>query len=175
MKKITDLKEGDLLSEETIESSYGISKDFLKKIRQVRIGPTPLRIGSTFLYHREEVERFSLVEKGYAEFRCKDQLHYNFRQRAGRVTVQEFEECVYFIQQLESRAIKIGWTVNFRNRLRALRAMNGGSISVLLVTNGNRETELELHQRWQGYRLHGEWFKPNREILGYIQQRVKTI
>jgi T5orf172 domain len=76
---------------------------------------------------------------------------------------------VYFIQSEETRLIKIGTSKDPAKRLLGLQTGNGGRLTLLgAVTNQN---ESGLHSRFSKCRAHGEWFRPEDELLGFLRQR----
>ncbi len=78
------------------------------------------------------------------------------------------EGYVYFVRAESTGLIKIGFTRDLRHRLRTLVAQSGDRLAVLGVLKGNRDTEKELHTRFQELRSHYEWFKPGEELVSYI-------
>jgi hypothetical protein len=77
---------------------------------------------------------------------------------------------VYFMQIGDDGPIKIGFTKNIRHRLSVVQIGNPALVRLIAVTDGGRAKEFELHNRFKKYRLYGEWFEPNQELLEYISQ-----
>lgn len=76
---------------------------------------------------------------------------------------------VYFIMD-EGGAIKIGHSIgNPLARLNGLQTGNPRPLKLLVAIPGGREAEQELHQRFAGLRIRGEWFKPDPRLLGFIE------
>jgi hypothetical protein len=75
---------------------------------------------------------------------------------------------IYFIKRPDDGRIKIGTTVRLSQRLRQLVAEHGNGLIVLAVTDGDRDIEQALHQRFAGLRIVGEWFEPGDDLLGFI-------
>ena len=79
---------------------------------------------------------------------------------------------VYFVQQGENGAIKIGITKsNIANRIEALQT---ASSSLLRLVGYIRDAhplslEKELHSKFKKHRLRGEWFRPHIEIWREFQ------
>ncbi|WP_437310639.1 GIY-YIG nuclease family protein [Sorangium sp. So ce388] len=42
------------------------------------------------------------------------------------------------------------------------------TLCVLATMDGDRSTEAELHRRFHSYRLSGEWFKPEPDLMDFI-------
>ncbi len=75
----------------------------------------------------------------------------------------------YFIQGDTTRLIKIGRTVGTaEERLQELQPYSPDILRVLKVVS--RNIEIECHRKFQKWRIHGEWFLPDDELLLYIQQ-----
>jgi hypothetical protein len=78
---------------------------------------------------------------------------------------------VYFVRQSIDGPIKIGFSTDIRQRLRALSIVSpGGALEVLLVIRGTLRDEHELHLRHAVDRLHGEWFRPSEAVLATIRE-----
>lgn len=77
---------------------------------------------------------------------------------------------VYFMQIGNDGPIKIGFTKHIRHRLSVVQVGNPALVRLIAVTEGGRTQEFELHNRFKKYRLYGEWFEPNPELLEYISQ-----
>ena len=75
---------------------------------------------------------------------------------------------IYFIQDINSGLIKIGYAANKRQRIQRLRNINGGPLRVLAFIDGSLCDEDELHKIFKMSRHHGEWFFPSRELLDLI-------
>jgi hypothetical protein len=84
---------------------------------------------------------------------------------------------VYFIQAENSDGfIKIGFAKNPIKRLLLFQTGNPYKLKLLGVISGVTEHyELELHVRFQRFRVRGEWFRPDSELLDFIQQEVLCI
>lgn len=77
---------------------------------------------------------------------------------------------VYFVQAgSPDRPVKIGFTQRPLYRLRALKTALPDRVVVLLTTLGTKDSEADLHLRFEHLRLRGEWFRPDPELLDYIQ------
>lgn len=74
---------------------------------------------------------------------------------------------IYFIQDALLN-IKIGFSETVDARVRTHQTSNSAKLTTLLVMDGGREMEGALHDRFAGYRVAGEWFKPGPEIIEFI-------
>lgn len=83
---------------------------------------------------------------------------------------------VYFIRAKgdPSSPIKIGWTTNIIGRLEALQTGFPHELEVVGSTPGDIQREKDLHKRFSGLRLRGEWFSPSADLLEYIREECKT-
>lgn len=75
---------------------------------------------------------------------------------------------VYFIQENNSKAIKIGKAVDPNTRLKQLQTGHPYELKILKVISGGYKEEKKLHKLFEKYRLAGEWFEYNDELMGYI-------
>jgi hypothetical protein len=84
-------------------------------------------------------------------------------------------ELVYFVQA-ETGQIKIGLARDVEKRVAQLRTGSPVQITLLAVTDGGQPREFTYHQRFAEHRLHGEWFRPNPDILAEIERlRGETV
>ena len=73
----------------------------------------------------------------------------------------------YFVQPVDGGPIKIGYTRQSpKARLRAIQIGSPVLLEVVGMVIGDRE--VELHQRFAYARMHGEWFRPVPELVGFI-------
>lgn len=118
-------------------------------MQQYQISPTALRdliIRQAFGDNSvQSTKKWNLVEDA-----CKSM-------RAGK-----WDSVVYFIR-LESR-IKIGTSTNPKARLSELPWD-----TVELLIRGDVAEERELHRRFEKYRVQGEWFRAEPELVDYIK------
>ena len=67
---------------------------------------------------------------------------------------------IYFIQEtgfLRSR-VKIGFSDNPKTRLAQAQTQSPSRLRVLLILEGDKDTEALYHRKFERYRKHGEWF-----------------
>lgn len=76
---------------------------------------------------------------------------------------------VYFIQQGDSGAIKIGCSKNPTQRLQGLQTGHSEALRLLTCAVGSQAQERALHDRFAHLRVSGEWFRPAEDLLAYIR------
>lgn len=77
-----------------------------------------------------------------------------------------FVYMVYFIEA--NKRIKIGYTENPTQRISDIQVSSPYKINVLLLINGTVRYEKLIHKKFKPYRLRGEWFSYNKNIIEYI-------
>lgn len=89
------------------------------------------------------------------------------KRRESRTSLaRDLGACVYAVRTPD-RLIKIGFTTNLGQRIRAF-----GSVwdDVLLALPGTKAAEKELHERFERYRARGdEYYFPCRELVEWIE------
>ncbi len=76
---------------------------------------------------------------------------------------------VYFLRSGPSGPIKIGFTGTTPTvRLAALQTGNPEVLAFLGTLQGTREDEQQLHQRFGHLHVQGEWFRPEADLLAFI-------
>lgn len=73
---------------------------------------------------------------------------------------------VYFIKC--GKRVKIGHAMDPRSRLRDLQVGNPEKLELLMVIEGGRRTECEIHKRFAEQRLAGEWFRIEGDLREYM-------
>jgi hypothetical protein len=66
---------------------------------------------------------------------------------------------IYFTQDTVTKAVKIGYSKNPKNRRAGLQSSNAHPLVLLGEMHGGLEHERALHEKFASFRLHGEWFK----------------
>ena len=81
---------------------------------------------------------------------------------------------VYFIG-CERGPVKIGTTVNLAARLKKLQTGNPAKLKVLAIVRGGASVEASYHERFEAYRLQGEWFagRPIREEIERLRKATE--
>jgi hypothetical protein len=81
---------------------------------------------------------------------------------------------VYFIQAECGDSylgpVKIGHAEKFKNRFTVMKVANFHELKILKLIKGDRSKEKEIHQKFAGLRIRGEWFRPDQSLLNYISQ-----
>jgi len=77
---------------------------------------------------------------------------------------------IYFIQNERTKSIKIGVSNNPEKRIKGLQTSNEDKLNILCIMNGGYLEEKRLHKRFSEYRVSGEWFSYNNEILEYLDK-----
>jgi hypothetical protein len=77
---------------------------------------------------------------------------------------------VYFLQGIDGGPIKIGHTVgDVRERIGQIQYCSPVKLRVIGVISGvGPRYEQDLHFKFKGLRLHGEWFEPSVELLNFV-------
>jgi hypothetical protein len=77
---------------------------------------------------------------------------------------------IYFTQDKQTKAIKIGYSKNPIKRRASLQSSTPGELVLLGTIHGGLEHERGLHDDFAEYRVHGEWFKG--EILPEVMEII---
>lgn len=80
---------------------------------------------------------------------------------------------IYLIADKERKYCKIGHSKNPKNRLITLQIGSPVEVEIILTKEGTCETEKFLHEKFKQYKLRGEWFIFNTEIVDYIRNTVE--
>lgn len=109
------------------------------------------------------------------EERAAKQAEYEANEPARRAAEEERRSRikgkphVYFIQQGDSGAIKIGCSKNPSQRLQGLQTGHSEPLRLLTCAVGSQGQERALHDRFAHLRVSGEWFRPAEDLLAYIR------
>ena len=77
---------------------------------------------------------------------------------------------VYFIQGQTTRLIKIGQTAgSVSNRLQEIQSNSPDKLEVLKAIEASRRAEQFLHEKFEPFRSHGEWFYPSGVLMRFIE------
>lgn len=77
---------------------------------------------------------------------------------------------VYFIEDPVEGSIKIGTAQDVQQRLKGLQTGHPRALAVLATTPGDNRLESELHERFAHLRIRGEWFRPEPDLLAFIDR-----
>ena len=80
---------------------------------------------------------------------------------------------IYFIQA-DNGDIKIGITLNPKNRLRALQTHCPLKLKTLKLIDGDYILEKKIHKLFKDFRIRGEWFLPCRKLINLIHSKITT-
>jgi hypothetical protein len=81
---------------------------------------------------------------------------------------------VYFIQRGVDGPIKIGYSRKPKSRLSQLQSAFPETLRMLGVIPGDKAKERALHDRFDGIRVKGEWFAPDRSLIALIKANAKA-
>jgi len=65
---------------------------------------------------------------------------------------------VYFIENVETKRIKIGKSINVISRFSSIKTSNDCEVKLLGFVEGGHDLEKKLHDRFAASRVRGEWF-----------------
>jgi len=84
------------------------------------------------------------------------------------------ENCgyVYFMEAVGLQAVKIGAAANIDRRLGQLQVGCPAELRVLLLEEGGKARELELHREFEGFHIRGDWFRVDGAVADYIAQQT---
>lgn len=77
---------------------------------------------------------------------------------------------VYFIQSQGTGLIKIGFSRQPLKRLAVLRTAHGCDVKLLACVDGSMSKERKLHADFAHLRENGEWFRPDKALMGAISE-----
>jgi hypothetical protein len=77
---------------------------------------------------------------------------------------------IYFIKDVVTQAVKIGYSKTPEKRLRGLQTATPNELVLLGSIHGGLEHEEAFHSRFAEHRLQGEWFK--KEILAEVLEII---
>ena len=80
---------------------------------------------------------------------------------------------IYFIKNIVSGTIKIGFSDTPNKRLKDLQTGSPDRLVLIKTIPGDRETESNIHQQFSHCRLEGEWFASTDELLEFIKGQNK--
>lgn len=77
---------------------------------------------------------------------------------------------VYFAQQAGDTEgpVKIGFSSDMKARVKNLSVASVGGITILATIAGGKETEAYFHEKFEAYRISGEWFEMSHDIAEFI-------
>lgn len=72
---------------------------------------------------------------------------------------------VYFVQNIRSGAVKIGYSTDVSKRISSLQTSSDDRLVLIRLIDGGPRTEAWLHKRFATRRIRGEWFDFNDDML----------
>lgn len=82
---------------------------------------------------------------------------------------EKYPGFVYFIQGDSGGPIKIGYTEDVCKRLKVLQTGHFDTLIVLASFPASMKEEKNLHKKFSELQLKGEWFKPDRYLMDFIE------
>jgi len=83
---------------------------------------------------------------------------------------------IYFSRAADGQGpIKIGYAKDPAKRLAAIQRMSPVRLCILATIEGERQDEADLHTRFSGLRLWGEWFKPSKLLLEFVGLQIARL
>lgn len=82
---------------------------------------------------------------------------------------------IYFVQSEADGAIKIGMSNNPLKRLSSLQSGSPATLHLLGIMKcgfKSYETEQQLHDKFKHLSIHGEWFRPGEDLIGFIAENA---
>lgn len=80
---------------------------------------------------------------------------------------------VYFLRQIGTDRIKIGYSCNMNGRISALNTSMPEKLELLATVSGARDAEARLHKRFARYRIKGEWYRLEGKLAEYVAKLPK--
>lgn len=75
---------------------------------------------------------------------------------------------VYVLHAQDTGLTKIGFSTRVDKRVSEISRMSGASLKMIAKIPAERDLETELHQKYGGFRAHGEWFSLRKEHLSEL-------
>ena len=84
-----------------------------------------------------------------------------------------FPNTVYFAYSPMCNMVKIGCTVNLKNRFKSIQSnCPDPNLELLFFFKGDDKVEKNIQKKFDEFRSHGEWFHYSKEIENYIQKLI---
>lgn len=79
---------------------------------------------------------------------------------------------VYFLLNIDSHTVKIGWSRDHFARLGTLERSSGSDTHVLgVIKASSQKKESEFHRNFSQYRIKGEWFKVEEHLERFLYKK----
>jgi len=95
-----------------------------------------------------------------------------FKKHLQEDLIQKGNPEIYFLQA-DNGPIKIGFSIDIKNRLPAIQRWHPEEITLLKTAGGTTEGERSIHRLFKEDRIRGEWFKPSEKLLMFIRDLPK--
>ena len=79
---------------------------------------------------------------------------------------------VYFIRGKESGNIKIGFSTNPDKRKSNLQTAHYEELEFIGIMNGSLEDEAKIKAMFSEFNIRGEWYRPDREIMDFVEKNA---
>jgi len=76
-------------------------------------------------------------------------------------------EWIYFFALNDQ--VKVGYTSNLLTRIKSFRLHTGGMGKFILLVNGARFDEAQIHEDLSQYHITGEWFSLTNQVYSYME------
>lgn len=83
---------------------------------------------------------------------------------------EEKKDHLYLFFNTENRNLKIGRSLNPKNRLKQLNTASSDKIECLFVIPNKGVLESEVHGKFEKFRLNGEWFEHSESIILFFEK-----
>lgn len=80
---------------------------------------------------------------------------------------------VYFVRRGHDGPIKVGSASHVPSRIKGLQCACPEGLVLLATVPASALTERQAHKQFAAHRIRGEWFRPDPEILTYIESLKK--
>ena len=112
-----------------------------------------------------QVEKVGQSEAVISGKKTVNQVLYEMETLSGQVV----SKGVYFLKNVPSGDIKIGFTHQLKPRISAIQTSTPDRLELLhVIPDGTQETETVLHERFSELLVSGEWFQGTSELLEFI-------
>jgi hypothetical protein len=75
---------------------------------------------------------------------------------------------IYFIRNVTTGHIKVGFTDDPQKSLRELQAGSSDKFELMKTIEGDEAAEAALHEEFAAVEVDGKWFKPAVHLIEYI-------
>lgn len=117
---------------------------------------------------REEAEA---IERTLHETAIEEAKVPGWKKAALRARPSPFAETfIYFLQAGVGGPIKIGRATDLQSRIDGIQTGNHEKLTLLVAVTGQRMSETDIHALFDHLRIHGEWFRPEADLLAFIEE-----